>query len=212
MPKTDAASHTVVLFEGESDLLAFEALGRRFDAVIDPKAVSLVNMGGITNLRRRLAEMRPAAGSAGESGSTRVLGLYDTAERRYVVGVLVDSGILEEGGEPDAAGFFGCERDLEEEVIAAAGSDLVLDTLAERGELARFRVFQDQPAQRARTIQAQLHRFAGTAAGRKARFAADIVDALPIERMPPPLVALLDAVLQHPESVENARTALNRRE
>lgn len=194
MSKTDAAPHTVLLFEGESDLLAFEAVARRLDAVIDPNAVSLVKMGGITNLRRRLAEWRS------DSVSTRVLGLYDTAERRYVISVLVDAGMLVEGDDPEAAGFFGCERDLEDEVIAAAGSDLVLDTLAERGELARFRVFQDQPAQRARAIQAQLHRFAGTAAGRKARFAADIVDALPVERMPRPLVALLDAALRQPQA------------
>ena len=187
MPKTDAAARTVVLFEGVSDRLAFEALARRLDVVLDPEAVALVDLGGITNLRRRLSELRSAP------APTRVLGLYDGAERRYVTGVLADSGMLDGALDPEAAGFFGCERDLEDEVIAAAGPDLVLDTLAERGELTRFQVFQGQPAQRARTIEAQLHRFAGTAAGRKARFAADIIDVLPIGRMPRPLVALLDA-------------------
>ena len=196
MPKTDAAARTVVLFEGVSDRLAFEALARRLDVVLDPEAVALVDLGGITNLRRRLAELRSS------SAPTRVLGLYDGAERRYVIGVLVDSGMLDVVLDPEAVGFFGCERDLEDEVIAAAGPDLVLDTLAERGELTRFQVFQGQPAQRARTIEAQLHRFAGTAAGRKARFAADIVDVLPIDRMPRPLVALLDAA-RSPAPVAN---------
>lgn len=195
MPKTDAAAHTVVLFEGESDRLAFEAVARRLDVVLE--SVVLVDLGGITNLRRRLAELR--------SDPVRVLGLYDGAERRYVTGVLVDSGMLDVGLDPEAAGFFGCERDLEDEVIRAAGTDLVLSTLAQRGELMRFQVFQGQPAQRARTIEAQLHRFAGTAAGRKARFAADIVDALPVERMPRPLVALLEAVLRDPTPAERAR-------
>ncbi|WP_102193447.1 TOPRIM nucleotidyl transferase/hydrolase domain-containing protein [Microbacterium aurantiacum] len=193
MPKTDAPAHTTVLFEGVSDRLAFEAVARRLGVVLDPETVALVDLGGITNLRRRLVGLR--------SGPipTRVLGLYDGAERGYVVRVLADSGMLDTVLDPAAAGFFGCERDLEEEVIVAAGPDLVRNTLAARGELTRFEMFQGQPAQRARTVEAQLHRFAGTAAGRKARFAADIVDALPIERMPRPLVALLEAVLRDPQ-------------
>lgn len=192
MPKVTAGTRTVVLFEGESDRLTFEAVARRLDVVFDPDSVALVDMGGITNLRRRLAELR--SGPA----PTRVLGLYDGAERRYVIRVLVDAGVLAADGELEPIGFFACERDLEAEVIAAAGPGLVLETLAARGELMRFQMFQTQPAQRVRSIEAQLHRFAGTAAGRKAKFAADIVDALPVERMPRPLVALLDAVLRRP--------------
>lgn len=188
MPKATAVLRTVVLFEGVSDRLAFEAVVRRLGVELDTGSISLVDMGGITNLRRRLAELRSAP------RPPRVLGLYDGAERQYVVGVLIDAGMLEEGAAPESLGFFGCERDLEEEVITAAGPDLVLETLAERGELGRFQVFQTQPAQRARRIEAQLHRFAGTTAGRKARFAADIIDALPLERLPGPLVVLLDAV------------------
>ena len=190
MSMSAAWPRTVVLFEGESDRLAFEAVARRLDVVIDNDSVALVDMGGITNLRRQLAELRSG------SRPPRVLGLYDGAERRYVIRVLVDAIMLEENGDPESLGFFACERDLEDEVIAAAGPELVLDTLAARGELTRFQMFQTQPAQRARTIHAQLRRFAGTAAGRKAKFAADIVDALPVERMPRPLVALLDAVLR----------------
>ena len=70
----------------------------------------------------------------------------------------------------------------------------MLQTLAARGELALFRTFQAQPAQRVRSVEAQLHRFASTASGRKTRFAADVIAALPAERIPEPLVALLDAV------------------
>lgn len=194
MPKTTPRPRTVVLFEGESDLLAFGAVARRLDTVLEPESIALVDMGGITNLRRRLAELRSEAHPA------RVLGLYDGAERHYVIRVLVDAGMLTADGEPEPLGFFACERDLEQEVIAAAGSELVLETLAARGELTRFQMFQTQPAQRARTIEAQLHRFAGTAAGRKAKFAADIIDALPVERMPRPMVALLDAVMWFEEA------------
>ena len=198
MPKNAAGQHTVVLFEGESDRLAFEAVARRLEVMLDRASIALVNLGGITNLRRRLGELRS------HPRPTRVIGLYDGAERLYVIRVLVDAGLLEEEGDPEAVGFFGCERDLEDEVIAAAGPDLVLDTLDERGELRRFRMFQAQPAQRTRSIEAQLRRFAGTAAGRKARFAADIIDALPVESMPRPLVALLEETLRSPEPDEPA--------
>lgn len=178
-----AESRTVVLFEGRSDRLAFEAVARRL--AVDVAGERLVELGGITNLRSILTSKQ------GEDA--RVLGLYDGAERQYVARVLRDLGMLH-GDDLARAGFFACERDLEDEVIRAAGSDLVLETLAARGELGRFRVFQRQPAQRVRSIEDQLHRFAGTASGRKSRFAADVIEAVPMERMPGPLVRLLDAV------------------
>jgi hypothetical protein len=183
-----AVPRTVVLFEGRSDSLAFVALARR--RALDIDALDLVDLDGITNLRRHLTALMA------EPVAPRIVGLYDAAEGDYVTTVLVDVGVIAEGMSPVDGGFYGCERDLEDEVIAAAGPELVLDTLAARGELARFQVFQGQPAQRARTIDEQLHRFAGTAAGRKARFSADVIDALPLERMPRPLDHLLDAALR----------------
>jgi hypothetical protein len=132
------------------------------------------------------------------NSDARVLGLFDAAEGRYVGSVLHDLGMMSSAKGLDlrdfsAIGFFGCDRDLEEEVIRAAGPQLVLDTLAARGELDRFRVFQRQPAQRVRSIEEQLHRFAGMAAGRKSRFAADVIELVSIEQMPAPLMQLLDA-------------------
>ena len=154
-----------------------------------PLRAEVVSLGGITNLRSWL-EQRDRA--------VPVAGLYDAAELRYVLGALTAGGLLRDGVTDPvavaAAGFFGCDQDLEDEVIRAAGPDLVLQTLAARGELALFRTFQSQPAQRIRSVEAQLHRFAGTASGRKTRFAADVIAALPADRIPDPLVALLDAV------------------
>ena len=170
-----------VLVEGASDRLALEALARRRGDALE--GVQIVDLGGITNLRGRLLAM----------GAGGVLGLYDAAEQGYVARVLATFGIT----DLEAAGFFDCARDLEDEVIRAAGPELVLETLAERGELARFRRFQRQPAQRVRSIQEQLHRFAGTAAGRKSRFAADVIEVLPMDRMPAPLTGLLDRALDH---------------
>jgi hypothetical protein len=176
----------VVLVEGESDRLALLAAARVRG---DDLRAEVVALGGITNLRAWLEGRDPAV---------PVLGLYDAGELRYVVGALVAVGLLCEGGTDPAAvarcGFFGCERDLEDEVIRAAGAERVLKTLDARGELALFRVFQGQPAQRVRSVEAQLHRFASTASGRKTVFAADVVAALPPDRIPDPLAALLDAV------------------
>lgn len=182
----ESRPRTVVLFEGASDRLAFATLARRREEPLD--GVSLVDLDGITNLRSRLTALRAEPG-------LRVLGLYDAAEGDYVTRVLRDLGAIDAAtGVPADAGFFGCERDLEDEVIRAAGVPLVEHALAARGELGRFRVFQGQPAQRGRAVEDQLHRFAGTAAGRKARFAADIVGMLPLDRLPPALSALLAAV------------------
>lgn len=170
-------SRTLVLVEGRSDRLALHALARRRGD--SWQGIELVELGGITNLRTRLLALESAS---------PVLGLYDAAERSYVARILAMSGVT----DLEAAGFYGCERDLEDEVIRAAGAELALETLAARGELARFRSFQRQPAQRVRSVERQLHRFAGTAAGRKSRFAADLVEVIPMERMPSPLTALLD--------------------
>ena len=63
--------------------------------------------------------------------------------------------------------------------------------LDDEGELASFRRFQDQPAQRGRDLRAQLHRFLGTRAGRKVRYGSLLVDALELDRVP----AALDLVL-----------------
>ncbi|MDQ4214950.1 ATP-dependent endonuclease [Microbacterium capsulatum] len=181
----------IVLVEGESDRLALiEAALVRGEPSLDARA-DVVSLGGITNLRSWLERRDPLV---------PVRGLYDAAELRYVVGALVASGMLPDGvSDPDpdpvaALGFFGCDQDLEDEVIRAAGPELVLETLAARGELALFRTFQGQPAQRVRSVEAQLHRFAATASGRKARFAADVIAALPAERLPDPLARVLDAV------------------
>lgn len=185
----------VVLLEGESDRLALEQAARVLGRPLAGVAQDV--LGGITNLRSRL--MALAA-----SGAEPVLGLYDTAEERFVVGALAAAGRMDAPAAGTvfdalaAVGFHGCARDLEDEVIRAAGPELVLETLAARGELALFRVFQGQPAQRVRSVEAQLHRFAGTAGGRKAHFAADVIAALPADRIPAPLRALLDDLASPP--------------
>lgn len=184
------AEATVVLVEGESDRRALAALARRLDRDLAASGADVVPMDGITNLRRHLAELDA------RSAPPRVLGLYDIGEHAHVARMLAATGRGPADSTPEleALGFYACTLDLEDELIRAAGADLIEGVLAEHRDLARFRTFQRQPFQRTRPIEAQLRRFAGTASGRKTWFAADVVEVLPLERMPRPMLRLLDAV------------------
>ena len=188
------ASGTIVLVEGESDLLAVEALADRLDLDLVAAGTAVVSMGGVTNLHHHLAAL------AREPVRRRVVGLFDVGEIAYVRRTVEAAGLGHADSELEALGFFACDPDLEGELIRALGVDRVEELLAEHGELARFRGFQQQPAQRAKATDAQLRRFMGTQAGRKARFAPILVQALEEPRIPPALSSLLAAAVGPPDS------------
>jgi hypothetical protein len=77
-------------------------------------------------------------------------------------------------------------------LIRALGESAAERFVESQGELETFRRFQRQPAQRERSLAAQLHRFVGTRSGRKHRYAPAMVDALDLARVPAPLDRLLD--------------------
>jgi hypothetical protein len=131
-------------------------------------AASVIAMGGATNVRRYAAE-HPGA-----------IGLCDVAEERFFARVLRQ--------------WFVCDPDLEDELIRALGVEGVEDVLAEQGELASFRRLQQMPDQRSRTPEQHLVRFFGGRSGNKARYAPLLLAALPDERVPGVLRALVDAV------------------
>ncbi|HZW75028.1 MAG TPA: hypothetical protein VFF43_15895, partial [Caldimonas sp.] len=122
-------------------------------------------------------------------------GLCDVAELQHVGRALERAGLGEGRGSTSAAdrGFFACEADLEDELIRALGTVAVERVLDAEGELASFRRFQEQPAQRGRELHAQLRRFLGTRSGRKVRYGALLVDALDLARVP----RALELVLAH---------------
>ena len=66
----------------------------------------------------------------------------------------------------------------------------MLELVEQRGQLHAFRVYQKQPDKRDRPLEAQLH---GWLHNWKVRYAAALVEALDLDRVPPPL----DAVLTH---------------
>ncbi|WP_448811648.1 TOPRIM nucleotidyl transferase/hydrolase domain-containing protein [Agromyces bauzanensis] len=188
------SSATVVLVEGDSDRFAVEALALRFEVDLVAASATVVSMNGVTNLHRHLAEL--ARGSA----RRRVVGLFDLPEIAHVRRAVEGAGLAQPGTDLASLGFFACDPDLEGELIRALGSDRVEGLLADHGELERFRGFQRQPAQRAKTAEAQLRRFMGTHSGRKARFAPILVGALEPSRVPIALSGLLDAAITPPSS------------
>jgi hypothetical protein len=168
--------HAAVLVEGTSDRLAVEALARRRGRDLDAERIAVVPMGGFGNLPRVLERYH----------GVQLAGLYDIGEERHFLRALdcADRAGLER------AGFYGCSRDLEDELTRAVGPDGMERVFAEQGELRSFRTYQRQPAHRARPLEEQLHGFMWN---RKQRYAVLLVEALDLERVPRPL----DRVLAH---------------
>jgi hypothetical protein len=117
----------------------------------------------------------------------RLAGLCDAGEERVVRRALERAGL-------DGSRFYVCVRDLEDELIRAAGPERVLEVLERHGDLGPFRTFGRQPAWRERPLGAQLRRFLSSSDSRKARYARHLVQAVEPERIPAPLRRLLDSV------------------
>jgi hypothetical protein len=178
-----------VLVEGTSDQLALEALARRRGRNLEAEGVSIVPMGGATNIRSFLKRYGP------QGLDISLAGLCDAAEegdfRRGLEWAGLGSSLTR--ADMERLGFYVCVADLEDELIRALGADAVERVLDAQGELELFRTFQNQPQWRGRNTEAQLRRFLGTHSGRKIQSGASLVEALDLKRVPRPL----DAVLAH---------------
>jgi hypothetical protein len=182
-------ARAAILVEGWSDQAAVETLAQRRGLVLRSEGVLTVPMGGVTNLGAFVREL-----GAGDVG-LRLAGLCDAAEEVYVSRTLEQAGMgrVHRRVDLEAIGFFVCEADLEDELIRALGLKAVETMLSNEGELNSFRRFQEQPAQRERTLQAQLHRFMGTRATRKIRYGALLTGAIDLARVP----RALNLVIEH---------------
>jgi hypothetical protein len=179
----------VVLVEGVSDQRALEALAGRRGRSLDAEGVSIVPIGGATNIGGFLRLYGP------QGLDVRLAGLCDAGEegdfRRGLERAGLGSNLAR--ADMEALGFYVCVADLEDELIRALGVAAVEQVIDAQGELGSFRTFQKQPAQQARTNVQQLRRFMGTRGGRKIQYAALLVDALDLAQVPRPL----DLVLAH---------------
>ena len=165
-----------VLVEGESDRSALLTLAARLgDDVADGDVVS---MGGITNLRRHLADAELA-------GLQPVL-LHDAGEEPWVERTLSSLGRY-----PPR---YVCDADLEDELVRALGIKRALQVVEAAGDLPAWQILCNQPYHRHRPTEAVLRRFWGTTSGRKDKYAALLTAALDLDRVPAPLTGVLDAL------------------
>ncbi len=173
-----------------SDQAAIETLAARLGRDLPAEGVAVVPMGGATNIGRFLERFGP------RGLDLRITGLCDLAEEHLFRRGLERNGIGVEltRSAMERLGFFVCVEDLEDELIRAVGTDAVEQIFDDEGEMRSFRTFQNQPAQRDRSIEHHLHRFLGTRGGRKIRYATLLVEALDLSRVPQPLNGLLAAI------------------
>jgi hypothetical protein len=179
----------VVLVEGVSDQGALEALAERRGRNLEAEGVSIVSIGGAQAIGKFLQKFGP------QGLDVRLAGLYDAAEegefRRGLERAGLGSGLTR--GDMERLGFFGCDADLEDELIRALGAASVEEIVDAQGELGSFRTLQKQAAWRGRPTEEQLRRFMGSGGRRKIRYGRLLVEALDLTRVPRPL----DLVLAH---------------
>ncbi|MFC9501132.1 TOPRIM nucleotidyl transferase/hydrolase domain-containing protein [Streptomyces sp. NPDC056982] len=182
-----AGVRKVVLVEGESDLVAVEALARRRGRSLDEEGVAVLPLGGAMSIGRFLAVCGP------DGLDVTVAGLCDAGEEHYFRSVLERTGPRPHltHADMEQLGFYVCVADLEDELIRGLGADTVQEVLDVEGDLRSFRTFQKQPAQRERGVERQLRRFMGTHSGRKAQYARSLVERLDLDQVPRPLDRLL---------------------
>jgi Overcoming lysogenization defect protein-like, TOPRIM domain len=185
----DERARAFVLVEGLSDRRALETLAVRRGRDLVAEGVSVVSIGGATNIRSALDLFGPRGRGA------RLAGLCDAAEEGDFRRGLEQAGLGVDLTRDDMEdlGFYVCVADLEDELIRCLGGDAVERVLEEQGDLVSFRTFQKQPEWRGRTIEEQLRRFLGAGSGRKIRTAALLVGALDLTRVP----RALERVLAH---------------
>jgi hypothetical protein len=180
----------VVLVEGNSDRVALHSLATRVGRNLDSEGIDVVAMGGITNSRAFALRYGP------RGLGVRLAGLYDAPEEAKLRHGLTAGGLgaaLELDGL-SRLGFYKCSADLEDELIRALGVEAVEAVIEEAGEARSLRLLAGMPAQRDWSREEILRRFLGVRSGRKARYAALLVDALEPSRVPEPLTAVLARV------------------
>src|SRR5437899_375076 len=147
---TDAIrGDTVLLVEGVSDRHALEALAGRRGRDLAAAGVSIVAMGGATNVGSFLTRLGP------RGLGVKLAGLYDAAEesdfRRALERAGMGAGLTR--AKMERIGFFACVADLEDELIRSLGAAAVERVIEALGELEQFRTFQRQPQWRARATE-----------------------------------------------------------
>jgi hypothetical protein len=177
----------VVLVEGISDQAALETLADRQGRSLDAKGVSIVPIGGATNIGHFLDLLGP------QGHDVRLAGLCDVGEEDHFQRGLERAGLGSNltRADMERLGFYVCVEDLEDELIRSLGADSVEQVVEARGRFGSFRTFQNQPAHRGREKKEQLRDFMSNW---KSHYARLLVDALDLTQVPRPLHRVLDHV------------------
>ncbi len=180
----------VVLVEDNSDRVALQTFAGRIGRDLAAEGVEVVAMGGITNTRTFATRYGPLG------FDVPLAGLYDADEETKLRNGLAAAGLpaAREPDGPSGLGFYRCCADLEDELIRALGIAAVEAVIEATGETHSLRLPAGMPAQRDWTREEVLRRSLGVRSGRKARYAALLVEALDPARIPVPLAAVLARV------------------
>jgi len=145
-PADPAIPRGVILVEGVSDQLALEALARCRGRNLEAEGISVVPMGGATNIRRFLDVYGP------DGFEVRLAGLYDAGEEGDFIRALERAGFGADLTRADLErlGFYACQADLEEELIRALGAAAVERVIEAQDELTSL-TLTPEPAGVART-------------------------------------------------------------
>ena len=154
----------VIAVEGISDKAVLEVLARRRGRDLTAEGIAIEAIGGAHAIRRFVAALGSEA---------RVRGLCDENEAPLFRRVLDDVHV--------------CMPDLEGELIRALGVGRVLEIV----HVESVRRMQQQPAQRGRPVELQLHRWLRSSSTRFHRYLPLLVEALDLDRVPAPLDAVL---------------------
>lgn len=180
---------SVVLVEGISDLFALRALAQRNGRDLDSEGVTIVDMEGAGGLDTFLKLLGP------DGFKLRIAGLCDCDKEPQWAQIVMQAKLCRGTTRTDLnnAGFFVCDRDLEDELIRAHGITDMLKLIDEEGETNAFTKFCVQPDQKGKTQVEQLRSFMGKK-GRKVRYAPLVIDRLPLAKVPSPLSGVLSNV------------------
>lgn len=185
-----ASARALVLVEGISDQVAVEIAAQRLGRDLAAEGVVVVPAGGVGNIGALARRFGPAG------AGLPLAGLCDAAEVTWVCRSLIRArvGTALDGDGLERLEFFVCNRDLEDELIRALGAEQVLALLEREGDLTAFGTLQRQKVWADAPFADQMRRFMGAGARRKLRYAGVFTQAVALDRMPAPLLAVLGAL------------------
>jgi len=178
----------MILVEGTSDKIALDAVGTLVDRGLSEEGAVVVPIGGAMDIGHFLELL------SGRATHLQLVGLVDAGEAHAFSRALRRGGLITESEQLEAAGFFVCVDDLEDELIRALGPEHAAEIIEENGDGKPFHTFQNQPQWRGRPATRQIRRWLGAGSGRKHRYAKHFVQALDVDELPKPLARLSDRI------------------